>query len=303
MFGGGIKSDEPNKMNETELPSIDVELADTGTGTVPHPPRRKSVVAVKDAHENFSDSIMEKIETVRDVSTGEVAHKWRQGFVYGLGLSGLNPLLLATYTGALTTLYHYIKHSVAFDVTHAVCFGFGVNLGVNAWLRILIGVLKRYKHRFRTSMLSTGLRTLGGVLLMLGLSLGYSLVTAKDPGGARPVGWEQHSMPSGYNATEAAPLVLTSLTRTTSPHLTGLTFARDFVNNHDPGTGTTFKRTNSGSDADESGSETTIMWDFNKIPNQISRVFGGVAETAQHPAKATGSTAFGARLHRRRGPG
>ena len=35
--------------------------------------------------------------------------QWRQGLWYGVGLSGVNLMLLASYTAILTTIYHYIK--------------------------------------------------------------------------------------------------------------------------------------------------------------------------------------------------
>ena len=70
---------------------------------------------------------------------------------------------MCTYLCAmfLTTIYHYTKDAVVFDFVHAVGFGVGVNCGVNAWLRILIGLLQRYKHRLRANYLALFIQVVG----------------------------------------------------------------------------------------------------------------------------------------------
>jgi len=113
----------------------------------------------------------------------------RTSLMYGMGLTAVNPMLLATYTAALTTIYHYIKDHMIFDGPHALLFAIGVCSGVNAELHILICLLRRYKHRLRGKMLTYGIQALGGLLFLLGLSLVNSLFLQDAGLGSNGLQW------------------------------------------------------------------------------------------------------------------
>jgi len=70
----------------------------------------------------------------------------------------------------------HIKDLIVFDGMHAAVFSLGVCCGVNAWLHILICILRRYKHRIRGQLMSYGVQAMGVTLVLLGLSLVNSLV-------------------------------------------------------------------------------------------------------------------------------
>jgi len=175
-------------------PGIDVEMATSGDRSATPDRRRASIIETtsflspekpetdekdKEVPGSFSGSVMKELErgVVESAAGFWGSPQWRQGVFYGMGLSGVNLMLLASYTAILSTIYHYIQHAVVFDLSHAIGFGIGVNGGVNAWLRILIGLLQLYKHRIRANALSHFIQVLGALLMLLGLSLGHSLVT------------------------------------------------------------------------------------------------------------------------------
>ncbi|ETV86277.1 hypothetical protein, variant [Aphanomyces astaci] len=62
----------------------------------------------------------------------------------GFTMSGFNPALLATYTGALASVYHtgYLQ----FTLGLAVLFSIGVACGISTWFYVLLTLLKTYKQ-------------------------------------------------------------------------------------------------------------------------------------------------------------
>lgn len=88
------------------------------------------------------------------------------GIAFGWTLSAFNPALLATYTGALSSLFTYI--TLEFTLLSALTFAAGVCSGVNSWFNILIALLFRYKKRVQPHIHAV---CLGFGLLLLALGL------------------------------------------------------------------------------------------------------------------------------------
>ncbi|ETW07599.1 hypothetical protein H310_02075 [Aphanomyces invadans] len=85
----------------------------------------------------------------------------------GFTMSGFNPALLATYTGALASVYHtgYLE----FTLFLAVFFSVGVACGISTWFYILLALLKTYKQRLKNQTIGAILRCMGILLIALGL--------------------------------------------------------------------------------------------------------------------------------------
>jgi len=205
-----VASAEGATMDSAELPKIDIELGtDPGVdatmvgGTpVKATPTR---VRAKSKDSNLPPSpVKDSSIGAAGAATGGSKMFSKASVIYGLGLSGLNPALLMTYTAALTTLYHHIREDVVFDLKHASCFALGVFLGVNIWLNILIVGLKRYKHRFRSEALSRGIQGLGLVLLILGMSLAHSMLAAATDVEATQLQLNRIPMGAGFYPNSSA---------------------------------------------------------------------------------------------------
>jgi threonine/homoserine/homoserine lactone efflux protein len=95
-------------------------------------------------------------------------------FLVGFSLTALNPTLIATWTAAATTLFS--SGLVRFEPALAVPFGLGAGVGIVSWFALLVGVIRRYKDRFRYSVLLGVLRVMGVFLLALAAGFGYAFV-------------------------------------------------------------------------------------------------------------------------------
>ena len=99
-------------------------------------------------------------------STAEVGNK--RSFFLGFAVTALNPALIATWTLALTTLYLF--YSGGFDAQHALPFSIGVGIGIVSWFSTLLGLLGRFRDRFRPTTLTRAIRVMGVALTLLGLA-------------------------------------------------------------------------------------------------------------------------------------
>jgi hypothetical protein len=85
----------------------------------------------------------------------------------GLTMSGINPALLATYTGAIASVYG--AGVLEFNLFLAFVFAIGVCSGVSTWFYILLSLLKKYNQRLKGKTIGLIMKCLGGFLLTLGL--------------------------------------------------------------------------------------------------------------------------------------
>ena len=87
----------------------------------------------------------------------------------GMSLSGLNPGLLASYGGVISTVY--ASGWLQFTALRAVTFGLGAMAGINAWFGVLLRLLEKYKDSIRPSAVKRVVRLMGWALLLGGLYL------------------------------------------------------------------------------------------------------------------------------------
>ncbi|KAL4095237.1 hypothetical protein PRIC1_008614 [Phytophthora ramorum] len=106
-----------------------------------------------------------------------------KNILMGLTMSGINPALLASYTGAIASVYG--TGMLEFTLFLAVVFAIGVCCGVSTWFYLLLSLLKKYKQRLKSHTIDLIMRGLGCFLLTLGLlcaksSLDYFLSASPD---------------------------------------------------------------------------------------------------------------------------
>lgn len=99
-----------------------------------------------------------------------------RGALLGLTISGLNPTLLATWTGASTTLY--ATGLVDVDPALAVPFALGAGAGIFSWYFVLVRLVTRYRERFNPGTLNKIIRGFGGFVLCVAVWFVYRLVDA-----------------------------------------------------------------------------------------------------------------------------
>ncbi|TDH73637.1 uncharacterized protein CCR75_003024 [Bremia lactucae] len=104
-----------------------------------------------------------------------------KNILVGLTMSGINPALLASYTGAIASVYG--TGMLEFTLFLAVVFAVGVCCGVSTWFYLLLFILKKYKERLKNHTIDLIMRGLGCFLLTLGLlcaksSLDYFLMAS-----------------------------------------------------------------------------------------------------------------------------
>jgi len=105
----------------------------------------------------------------------EDAEKSRAGTVlFGFTVSALNPTLLVTWTGGVAFLYS--KGLGEVSPWAAIPFGVCAGVGVGAWFAVLVALLGKYGRKMSRSVLTWAVRTLGVVLVGLGVWSGVQLV-------------------------------------------------------------------------------------------------------------------------------
>lgn len=106
-----------------------------------------------------------------EATSGASSDRRRHGFALGLTLTALNPTLLATWTAAATTLFS--TGWVASDRSLALPFALAACAGIVGWFLLLLGLVRRYRERFRRETLHQILRVMGVVLIGIGLYFGW----------------------------------------------------------------------------------------------------------------------------------
>ncbi len=88
------------------------------------------------------------------------------GAAQGFLICALNPTLLATWTAASATL----ASSGLLEITPrlALPFALSVCLGIVTWFLVLLGLLRRYRDRFKAETLVKAVRVIGVALVLLG---------------------------------------------------------------------------------------------------------------------------------------
>ncbi len=94
----------------------------------------------------------------------------------GFTVTLLNPTLIATWSGATTTLFS--TGLVVMESRVAPVFALGAVLGIAGWFAVLSWLLHRHKSRFRTETLDAFVRGVGALLLVLAAWLAWRAVQA-----------------------------------------------------------------------------------------------------------------------------
>jgi len=98
---------------------------------------------------------------------GDDGRAGARSFLLGLGITAFNPTLIATWTGAVTTLAG--TGAVAVDSSLAWPFGLAAGLGIFSWYLVLVALVRRYRDRFRPETLDKVLRVFGVFVIGVGI--------------------------------------------------------------------------------------------------------------------------------------
>jgi threonine/homoserine/homoserine lactone efflux protein len=90
-----------------------------------------------------------------------------RSFLLGLAISGLNPMLVVTWSAAVTALHSL--DLVPFSAGQGAPFAIGVASGIAAWFALLPTVLLRFQGRIPRATIDVALRWMGVAVLLLGL--------------------------------------------------------------------------------------------------------------------------------------
>ncbi|KAF1322704.1 Lysine exporter protein, partial [Globisporangium splendens] len=98
---------------------------------------------------------------------GRARNEMYKNVLLGVTMSGINPALLATYTGAIASVYG--TGMLEFNLFLAFVFAIGVCCGVSSWFYLLLTLLEKYKQRLKDQTIGLIMRCMGCFLLTLGL--------------------------------------------------------------------------------------------------------------------------------------
>lgn len=93
-----------------------------------------------------------------------------RSLLVGFTITALNPTLIATWTAATTTLYS--ADIVQLESADALPFSLGALVGIIGWFALLTGLLKKYGKRFSPVRLALVVRSIGVLILLLGVWFG-----------------------------------------------------------------------------------------------------------------------------------
>ena len=99
---------------------------------------------------------------------------WGGQFCVGVSVAALNPTLLLTWSGSVAVL-----HSITNITLHSynsVAFAASVVLGIVAWFRILLALLRRFRSQFPFSLHHKVIRSIGVLLVVVSITLAGSTV-------------------------------------------------------------------------------------------------------------------------------
>lgn len=107
-------------------------------------------------------------EPVRDSLTGSL--------LLGFTICALNPTLLATWTAASATL----ASSGLLKITPglAIPFALAACVGIITWFLLLLGLVRRYRDKFRAETLAKVVRVIGVALVFLGFYFAYLFLSS-----------------------------------------------------------------------------------------------------------------------------
>lgn len=106
------------------------------------------------------------------IGPSEATHSKKGGpFWLGFSISLINPTLMVTWTTILTTLHPLRVIPSSWDGVFALAFG--AALGIAAWFRLMLRMLRQSDGKLRPEVLERFLLAIGAVLIVFGL---YQLI-------------------------------------------------------------------------------------------------------------------------------
>ena len=97
-----------------------------------------------------------------------------RAFFIGVGISGMNVSLFATWAALIGTLYS--MKLLEFSTPNAALFASGVAIGIFLWFSLLLELIKKYRDRLGGPVLDRFLKVFGTVLVALSLVMAYRLL-------------------------------------------------------------------------------------------------------------------------------
>lgn len=116
------------------------------------------------------------------MNEAEDKHESRSGTLFlGFTVSMLNPTLLLTWSAAVAFLYS--RHLEPKSSLAALPFGGCAAAGIAGWFACLVALMRKYRGKIPSKVLTYGVRAMGVALVGLGITAGVSLVHwIRDPG-------------------------------------------------------------------------------------------------------------------------
>lgn len=118
---------------------------------------------------------MRKQEQRAAPEVGKRESAW-SNFALGAWICGINPTLLATWSGFIATVHGSGLVDLT-DTRLAAPMATGCAVGITGWFLVLIGIIRRYRERFRAETLTKLIRVMGVFLLCLSLWFAWRFVT------------------------------------------------------------------------------------------------------------------------------
>ena len=97
--------------------------------------------------------------------------KETKAFLIGVGVSAVNPSLIASWTFTATTIYS--MKLIPFSLAHSLLFSGGVCVGIIAWFGIMMKIMELHRNNLDPKILDRGLKAVA--FLLWGISL-YLLI-------------------------------------------------------------------------------------------------------------------------------
>jgi threonine/homoserine/homoserine lactone efflux protein len=98
-----------------------------------------------------------------------------KAFFLGMGISAINPSLIATWTASITTLYS--MNLFTFTDANSILFAGGVGLGIFVWFVVLLKLIAKYRERLNSGIIDKILTGVGIALLILAVWMVIRIAT------------------------------------------------------------------------------------------------------------------------------
>lgn len=99
-------------------------------------------------------------------------------FLVGLGFTAINPTQLLTWSAATTALYAHGVLRARASLLLAIPFGISACAGVLAWWTTVTLLLRKYQRKLKKSLITSVVRGVGVLLVVLGAVSGVGFVRA-----------------------------------------------------------------------------------------------------------------------------